>query len=349
MSKGLIAAGFVGLLFLIGLILFIYFRCTIFPKMWTCSPGKDAGQACSVPTDCADNLDGSGGNCCSNDKGNNVCVTTDKMVNIGGVKWCPGRKKGSKCDVPTDCADNMDGSGGNCCPNDKGQKVCTVGGNMVDIGGVKYCPGKSDGSKCVVPTDCKSNMDGSGGNCCGGICTNAKNMEGTKGSILWCPGDPAKGVLDGVLNVATLGISGIVQGNDACQAKYGSNSFWDSIDGGGCYSCPSTHAMQVFEHVKNSDRKCSLKKCPSSHPYMDIGAGICFKCPAPYSERTLDPVWTKTACGKPGEFWHWAVKKPANKLAMWKKAKYEGKGTEKEPYEKKILNMSDKEYFSLYE
>lgn len=112
-------------------------------------------------------------------------------------------------------------------------------------------------------------------------------------------------------------------GNKECQKKYGPNTFYDKIEGGTCFSCPTQpyHDMQVFENI-NSKKKCALRNCPSGYA-NDPFAGICYKCPNGYARNNLEPVWSKKACCK--GFLCSGGMRPASKVFKWKHAMKKGK------------------------
>ena len=159
-----------------------------------------------------------------------------------GTGWCPNdpirpKKEGEECTVPTDCYHNMDGSGGNCCDGKcvKADKMLWTGPHFTsvpvwdedfegdvspeDMTGTGWCPNdpirpKKEGEECSRPTDCYHNMNGTGGNCCDGVCVKAEEMlwtgphftsvpvwdedfegdvsEDDMTGIGWCPNDPIR-------------------------------------------------------------------------------------------------------------------------------------------------------------
>lgn len=107
------------------------------------------------------------------------------------------------------------------------------------------------------------------------------------------------------------------QKSGLCEA----GQFFDMIDGGTCWSCPSGYARTIF--AVNGDRACEKASstdfrgviehakgtgifgtdCPSGQ-FWDIADGKCHSCPAGYNMQVLEPVHSGKKCAKgiPGSY-----------------------------------------------
>ncbi len=102
-----------------------------------------------------------------------------------------------------------------------------------------------------------------------------------------------------ILAVVYLVIAGSL--DNQCKIAYGDKAFYDPINDGTCYSCPSKNPNRTVHRV-DEGMACEAE-CGKDGWFLDIGANLCAKCPSSHPCRSSSSLITEPnkACGICGD------------------------------------------------